>query len=212
MFTDDSKVVLCFGDSLTWGWDPVTRGRFSFSKRWTGVLQRELGEGYRIIEEGLNGRTTMWDDPIEGEKNGKEYLVPCLESQMPIDLVIIMLGTNDMKERFALSAFDIAASADALAQIVQRSRAGRNGESPKVLLVAPPPVGKLTDWAEMMEGAMEKSLKIGRYYEINARNHGFHFLDAGKIVKSSDLDGLHWEAEENLKFGKTVATKVREIV
>ncbi|MDI9594228.1 MAG: SGNH/GDSL hydrolase family protein, partial [Atribacterota bacterium] len=144
------KEILCFGDSLTWGWNPVDRGRYPFEKRWTGVLQKELGKDYRIIEEGLNGRTTIWDDPIEGEKNGKKYLIPCLESHLPLDLVIIMLGTNDLKLRFNKSAFDIAAAADSLIQLVQKSRAGRDSQSPKALLVSPPPLGKLTDWEEMM--------------------------------------------------------------
>jgi len=208
---NERKEILCFGDSLTWGWDPVTRGRYPFEKRWTGILQRELGENYHVIEEGLNGRTTIWDDPIEGEKNGKKYLIPCLESHMPLDLVIIMLGTNDLKLRFNVSAFEIAAAADSLVQIVQKSRTGRNHQSPQVLLVSPPPLGKLTDWEEMMTGGLEKSKKLAKYYEMFAHDHGYHFLDAGKFVVSSDVDGLHWEAGENEKFGKAVAEKVRQI-
>ena len=205
------KEILCFGDSLTWGWNPVDRGRYPFEKRWTGVLQKELGKDYRIIEEGLNGRTTIWDDPIEGEKNGKKYLIPCLESHLPLDLVIIMLGTNDLKLRFNKSAFDIAAAADSLIQLVQKSRAGRDSQSPKALLVSPPPLGKLTDWEEMMVGGYEKSKKLAGYYEMFARDHQYFFFNAGEFVKSSDLDGLHWEEGENLKFGKAVAKKVKEI-
>ena len=203
--------ILCFGDSLTWGWNPVDRGRYSFEKRWTGILQWELGDPYHIIEEGLNGRTTIWDDPIEGEKNGKKYLVPCLESHMPLDLVIIMLGTNDLKLRFNKSAFEIAAAADSLAQIVQKSQSGQNHQSPKVLLVSPPPLGKLTNWDEMMEGGREKSKKLARCYEMFAGDHGYHFIDAGKFVTTSDIDGLHWEESENLKFGKAVADKISQI-
>ena len=205
------KEILCFGDSLTWGWNPVDRGRYPFKKRWTGVLQKELGKDYRIIEEGLNGRTTIWDDPIEGEKNGKKYLIPCLESHLPLDLVIIMLGTNDLKLRFNKSAFDIAAAADSLIQLVQKSRAGRDSQSPKALLVSPPPLGKLTDWEEMMVGGYEKSKKLAGYYEMFARDHQYFFFNAGEFVKTSDLDGLHWEEGENLKFGKAVAKKVKEI-
>jgi len=203
--------VLCFGDSLTWGWNPVDRGRYPFEKRWTGILQKELGINFHIIEEGLNGRTTIWDDPVEGEKNGKKYLVPCLESHKPLDLVIIMLGTNDLKLRFNKSAFEIAAAADSLAQIVQKSRTGRNYQSPEVLLISPPPLGKLTNWEEMMEGGYEKSKKLAQYYEMFAKDNQYHFLNAGEFVKTSDLDGLHWEEGENLKFGRAVAKKVKEI-
>lgn len=212
MKNNEIKEILCFGDSLTWGWNPFDRGRYPFEKRWTGVLQKELGKDYRIIEEGLNGRTTIWDDPIEGEKNGKKYLIPCLESHMPLDLVIIMLGTNDLKLRFNKSAFDIAAAADSLIQLVQKSQAGRDSQSPKSLLVSPPPLGKLTDWEEMMEGGYEKSKKLAGYYEMFARDHQYFFFNAGEIVKTSDLDGLHWEEGENLKFGKAIAAKVKQII
>jgi len=153
----------------------------------------------------------IWDDPIEGEKNGKKYLVPCLESHQPLALVIIMLGTNDLKLRFNKSAFEIAAAADSLAQIVQKSRTGRNYQSPEVLLISPPPLGKLTNWVEMMEGGYEKSKKLAQYYEMFAKDNQYHFLNAGEFVKTSDLDGLHWEEGENLKFGKAIADKVKQL-
>jgi lysophospholipase L1-like esterase len=86
------KRILCYGDSNTWGYDPVTQERFDKNERWTGQLSQMLGGNYDVIEEGLNGRTTVWDDPIEGYKNGRDYLIPCLESHKPLDLVIILLG------------------------------------------------------------------------------------------------------------------------
>ena len=101
------KRILCFGDSNTWGFAPKDGYRFDENTRWTGLVQKALPQ-YKIIEEGLNGRTALWDDPIEGYKNGKEYLIPCLASQSPLDLVILMLGTNDCKTRFALTASDVA--------------------------------------------------------------------------------------------------------
>ena len=103
------KTILCYGDSNTWGYNPSMGGRYARDERWPGVLRKELGEGYLVIEEGLNGRTTVWDDPIEGYKNGKTYLVPCLETHKPLDLVIILLGTNDLKMRFSVSALIQAA-------------------------------------------------------------------------------------------------------
>src|SRR5215217_6037211 len=114
------KTIVCYGDSNTWGSDPVTRGRFAPDVRWTGVLLQELGAGYRVIEEGLGGRTTIVDDPISPFRNGRDYLIPCLESHRPFDLVTIMLGTNDLKHRFNGSASDIAESAALLAAMARR--------------------------------------------------------------------------------------------
>jgi lysophospholipase L1-like esterase len=206
------KTILCYGDSNTWGYNPVTMDRFSRNERWTGVLRQELRDGYEIIEEGLNGRTTVWDDPIEGYKNGKEYLIPCLESHKPIDLVIIMLGTNDLKVRFSVSAFDIANGAGVLVDIAQRSRTGANGGSPRALLMAPPPVGKLTDFAEMFEGAEAKSRKLSQHYRRVSEEYGCEFLDTSEIIVSSELDGVHFEPGEHQKLGKAVAVVVRQIL
>ncbi len=141
--------------------------------RWTGVLRRALGDAYEILEEGLNGRTTVWNDPIEGYKNGREYLIPCLETHRPLDLVIIMLGTNDLKQRFSLSAFDIAQGAGVLVKTVQQSDAGYAGSPPPVLLLAPPPIATLSeDFVDMFAGAEEKSLKFGRHYRQVAEEWG----------------------------------------
>jgi lysophospholipase L1-like esterase len=206
------KTILCYGDSNTWGYNPVTQNRFPPSERWTGVLARELGASSRVIEEGLNGRTTLWDDPIEGYKNGREYLIPCLESQRPLDLVVLMLGTNDLKLRFSVSAYDIAQSVGVLVDIIQKSGAGPDGGTPQVLVVAPPVVGQLGEYAEMFgENARAKSEKFGEYYRRIAEQYGCPFLDAAQVVVSSDLDGVHFEAGEHQKLGQAVANCVREI-
>ena len=206
------KTVLCYGDSNTWGFNPVTQDRFPITERWTGVLAHELGAGYRVVEEGLNGRTTLWDDPIEEWRNGKTYLLPCLWSHKPIDLVTIMLGTNDLKERFSVSAYDIAAGAGVLVDLTVRSGAGLNGGSPQVLLMAPPVVARLTDYAEMFQEAEAKSIKFAEHYRRVAKQRGCHFLDASQIIVSSDLDGIHLEVGEHHKLGLAVAARVREIL
>lgn len=203
------KTVLCYGDSNTWGYNPSTGERFSRDERWAGVLSQKLGAEYHIIEEGLNGRTTVWDDPIEGYKNGKEYLIPCLQSHRPIDLVVIMLGTNDLKKRFSVSAYDIANAAGVLVNVVQRSDAGPEGRPPKVLLMAPPPVGKLTEFAEMFEDAEVKSRKFSEYYRRVAEEYGCMLLDTSEVIVSSDLDGIHFEAGEHQKLGEAVAALVK---
>jgi lysophospholipase L1-like esterase len=203
------RTVLCYGDSNTWGYDAATAGRFPRHVRWPGVLRRELGEGYVVIEEGLNGRTTVWDDPIEGHKNGREYLIPCLESHKPIDLVAIMLGTNDLKKRFSLSAFDIAHGAGVLLETVLKSACGPDDAAPAVLLIAPPRVGRLTEYAEMLEGAEAKALKFAEHYRRIAEQCGCEFLDAALLVTPTDLDGIHLAAPEHARLGQAVADVVK---
>jgi lysophospholipase L1-like esterase len=208
------KTILCYGDSNTWGYSPSTQDRYGRDERWGGVLRNALGEGYLVIEEGLGGRTTVWDDPVEGiHKNGRTYLLPCLESHQPIDLVVILLGTNDLKRRFGVGAFDIAQGAGVLVQIVQKSETGPNGEAPKVLLLAPPPTEKLggTDFVEMFKGAEEKSKNFSREFRRVAGELGCEFLDAAEAIVSSKLDAIHLDAEEHRKLGLAVATRVREI-
>jgi lysophospholipase L1-like esterase len=206
------KKILCYGDSNTWGYDPLTRDRFNREVRWPGVLRLSLGEGYEVIEEGLNGRTTVWEDPIEGYKNGLSYLIPCLESHRPLDLVIIMLGTNDMKMRFSLSAYDAAEGAGVLVRIVQKSEAGKDGSAPAVLLMAPPPFARLTGFADFFAGGEEKSRKFGEQYRRVAGELGCHFLDTATVIVSSELDGIHFEREEHARLGQEVAAAVKEIV
>ena len=206
------KTVLCYGDSNTWGYDPATQTRYPREVRWPGVLRRELGEGYLVIEEGLNGRTTVWDDPIEGYKNGKSYLIPCLETHKPIDLVIILLGTNDLKVRFSVSAFDIANGAGVLVDVVQKSAAGPGDAAPQVLLLAPPPIARLSGFAEMFDGARPKSRRFAAHYGRVAQEKGCAFLDTSQAIVSSNLDGIHLEAGEHEKLGAAVAETVRTLL
>ncbi len=208
------KVILCFGDSNTYGRDPVTKGRLDRKTRWPGVLQNTLGEKYYVIEEGLNGRTTVWDDPVRGgpKRNGSLYLLPCLESHAPINLLVIMLGTNDLKARFAVTPYDIGESMGALIEIAQKSQCGLTGKSPDILIMAPPPLGKLTQWAETFQGGVEKSKKLGEYYKSVASAYGCLFLDTSTLIQSSRLDGLHFDPEDHHKLAMAVAGIVIENV
>ena len=207
------KTVLCYGDSNTWGSDPETGERFPEDVRWPGVLAWNLGDGYRVIEEGLPGRTTVWDDPIEGDyKNGRTYLTPCLESHRPIDLITLMLGTNDLKWRFGTSASDIAQAASSLAEIMLRSGCGPEGGAPVVVLISPPAVAKLTDMAQMFDGAEEKSGQFPEHYRRFAEKIGCEFMDASEVIVSSDVDGIHLDASEHRKLGEVVAECIRQIL
>jgi lysophospholipase L1-like esterase len=206
------STVLCYGDSNTWGYDPATRARFPLHMRWTGVLAARLGAEYRVIEEGLNGRTTRWDDPIEVGRNGLTYLRACIESHQPLDLIIIMLGTNDLKRRFDLSASDIAQSAADLAETAWRFAQAPDGSHAEVLLVAPPAVCTLTEFDQMFDGAREKSRQFSRYYRLAAGWRHVPFFDAGSVIVSSEKDGIHFDADEHRKLGEALADEVRRLV
>lgn len=206
------KTVLCYGDSNTWGYCADNAERFSSGVRWTGVLSALLGDGFAVIEEGLNGRTTVFDDPIEGHKNGETYLTPCLDSHAPIDLVIIMLGTNDLKLRFSVCAHDISGGMEKLIRIIKSSESGVRHAAPKILLMSPAPVGKLTDFADMLEGAVEKSQGLSRYYKDIASRHEISFFDVGSVAAPTDVDGVHYDEAAHMAIGENVAKIAREIL
>ncbi len=206
------KEILCYGDSNTWGYNPRTERRYTRDVRWTGVLQEELGPKYHVIEEGLNGRTTVWEDPIEGHKSGKAYLVPCLETHKPLDLVIIMLGTNDLKYRFSLTAYDIAAGAGTLVDMVEKSQTGREDGVPEVLLIVPPRLGRLTIFGDMFREGRQKSERLLTHYRTVAKERACHLLDADEMVECSELDGVHFEPEGHHALGLAVSGKVKEIL
>ncbi len=202
------KTILCYGDSNTWGYNPVTKKRHDYNLRWTTILQKELGNDFLVIPEGQNGRTTVWEDPIELHKNGASYLPPCMESHKPIDLIIIMLGTNDLKQRFSLPAADIANGAGVLVDIVKKSNFGPNDTPPEILLIIPPKVQKLTDYAETFAGSKEKSQKFPVEYKTVAKNKKVQYLEIGKYVHCSDADGIHFESDQLSTLGKLITKKV----
>lgn len=209
--------VLCYGDSNTWGAVPQpyrgAGGRFGPGERWTGIMQAALGPRVRVIEEGLNGRTTCVDDPIEGEiRNGERYLPVSLITHMPLDLVIIMLGTNDLKARLSMPAGDIADGAGKLVDLVRRSTAGPVGGAPQVLLVAPAPLARLTWLTEMFEGGTEKSLKFAAEYGRVAEAFGVPFFNAGDVIQSSGDDGIHIDARAHRTLGEALAVEARKLL
>ena len=200
------SVIVAFGDSNTWGFDPATKTRFGREIRWTGVLQRELGPEHFVIEEGLNGRTTVFDDPIEPDRRGADYLPPCLRSHAPLDLLIVSLGCNDMKARFGVPPSDIAKGVERLIEIARAEAV------PNILIVAPPPVAKLTDYAEMFAGAEGKSRQLAARYAELAERLGVGFVDAGQFISCSNLDGIHYEAVSHAILGRVMAEAVRMVL
>jgi lysophospholipase L1-like esterase len=190
------KTILCYGDSNTWGYNPATQERYGHNQRWTRQLQALLGDGYWVIEEGQNGRTTVHDDPVEGNKNGLTYLMPCLESHKPLDMVVLMLGTNDLKLRMSKTNQDIAKSVGRLVKLIRVSESGPGNTAPRVLVIAPPPLGKLSDYAGSFSGGSEKSQTLGLQYRQIAEELDCAFLDAGTVIRSSDVDGIHFDADQ----------------
>lgn len=206
------RTILCFGDSNTWGYDPATKGRYPREARWPVVLGRELGPDYEVIAEGLCGRTTVWEDPVEGDRNGLRHLVPCLESHKPLDVVIIMLGTNDLKHRFSATPCDVAAGAGRLARTALASAVGPGDGPPQVLLVTPPPLARLTDFAMMFRGAEEKSRGLPREFARVAAEVGCHLFDSGTVISCSDEDGIHLARAAQEALGVALARQVRAIL
>lgn len=210
------KTILCYGDSNTWGMRPMgsllSGDRHEWSDRWPSVVQDRLGTACRVIAEGLNGRTTVFDDPIDGEhKNGRRYLLPCLESHAPLDAVILMLGTNDLKARFHLGPYDIAAGAGQLVRMISPDVRGQNGLRPEVLLVSPPRIGPLRMFADAFTGAPEKSAQLVGHYRAVAELLGCHFLDAAEVVSASEIDGVHLNTVQQHRLGNAIAERARRL-
>ena len=202
--------ILCFGDSNTWGSVPRRARRYNNNERWPALLRAALSNDFEIIEEGQPGRTTLHDDPFEGEKNGMRYLKPCLESHIP-DLVIILLGTNDLKHRFGLSAYDVALGASKLVEECLKFKSMARATPPKVLLVSPPPVYEVGFFSNMFAGAAVKSQDLAKYYKEFARGLGCEYFDAGTVVTSCKKEGIHWQVEQHKFLADALAPIVNEI-
>ena len=193
------KTVLCYGDSNTYGYVPETGMRYPRDVRYPGRLQMLLGEEYCVIEEGCNGRTTIYDDPIDGWKNGLDYLKPCLNSHKPVDIVIMMLGSNDLKETFHLTAEQIAAGAGQLVDVIQAFTAEKQGFVPTIILVSPPEIGtgikSSPFYGAFYENAIEESRRFPEFYKEVADSKGCIFFNAAEYIYPSDTDSLHLTPE-----------------
>jgi len=217
-----SKRILCYGDSNTWGYDPNQpegasyTARIPYESRWTGIVQRNLGDGYRVIEEGHNGRTTVWDDPMVPYRNGLKYIDACMESHAPIDLIILMIGVNDMKPRISGRAFDSAKGLGCLVDRVKKNPCGRLGKIPKILIISPIAIGEYIEKAKFADefggrNAYEQSLELPRYLKELAEAEGCGFLDAAKYSVAV-LDGIHMDEENHTKLAEAVTEKIKEML
>lgn len=187
------KNILCYGDSMTWGYNPEAPPRFAFSDRWPNVMAAALGPNFIVQCDGLAGRTTTFDDFTGGtDRNGARTLPNSLDANCPLDLVIIFLGINDLKSYVCGKAIIAAQGVQRLVHIV-RHHQYLAGSPPQVLLVAPAPLCSTnnTHFAEIMAGAQPESEALPAHIQAVATGTGCHFFAAGSVASASPLDGLH---------------------
>lgn len=213
----DKLNILCFGDSNTFGTVPMRSpdhdDRYPAGMRWPGIVSKALGGRFNVIEEGLPGRTTVHDDAIEGaSRNGKTYLLPCLGSHKPLDAIVLALGTNDLKTRFALTPEDVRRSIEALLEVIDQSRCGRGGSSPRIVLVAPAPIEEVGFLGEIFVGGAAKSHRLAEKYRAIAEARGLAFVDAGAVARVSPVDGVHLGAEEHARIGAAIAETLTRVL
>lgn len=209
------KRILCFGDSNTWGYIP-TGGRYDEHTRWPMRLAELLGPRWAVVEEGFNGRTCVYDDPVEGGyKSGVNYLPPCLMTHNPLDVVAIMLGTNDTKRRFNLTPMTIGQSMMQLVRACKLYGMDADGNPPHIVIVAPPPIlDNLmeTRHAECFgEQAMAVSRGLGPELLRVSKLLRVDFFDAAPYAEVSRLDAVHMTANGHIRLAEAMAEKIRAI-
>ncbi len=211
------KHIVCFGDSNTHGYcaDPTDcadgGNRFGEDERWPCLLQKHLGDGYLVLEEGLSGRTTIYNDPYHDGLSGLDYIAPCLLTHEPVDLLIIMLGTNDTKARFNASAPCISLGLQRLIRKAKETKAW-SGEIPNILVVSPPHIHEEFEDPYMGDGCIEKSRQLAGFYETVCENNGCAFLDAEGIAEFNQKDHMHLTKKGHADLATKLFGIVSEIV
>ena len=212
------KHIICLGDSNTHGYcadpsDCADHGiRFNENERWTCLLQQHLGKDFHVIEEGLSGRTCCIDDPIHEGLNALNYVYPCLKSHEFVDLLVIMLGTNDTKERFSLSPACIALG---MARLVKKAQATEcwGDKKPNILIIAPPHIGEGMHQSEVADtmgaGCAAKSRALAKYYAQQAQLLGVHFLDAQELgCEFNQVDYMHLTKAGHATLARELAQRI----
>lgn len=207
------KTIVCYGDSNTHGYNSSNMGRFTEKERFPCLLAKLLGPGWLVREEGLSGRTTSFDDPLFEGLNGFSMIYPCLMTHEPVDLLVVMLGTNDVKERFAATPENIAKGLERLVtKALVSKEAWRN--TPNILIVAPPPIEdgyqSTAIFGEMGSFCIEKSKALAPLYEDVAARLDCHFLDAGTIpgICMYPYDHMHLSLESHRLLAEKLASVI----
>jgi lysophospholipase L1-like esterase len=206
------KTILCYGDSLTWGYSAEGPSRHPLGDRWPSVLQAGLGAGVHVVAEGLNGRTTAFDDHLSGaDRNGARLLPTLLESHAPLDLVVIMLGSNDMKPWIHGHPLPAKQGMGRLIDIVRGHPYPLDAKPPQVLIVSPPPLCSTAnvEFAEMFGHRLEASRQLAGQYSALADEMGCGFFDAGTVAEATPLDGVHLDAANTRAIGQALVPVVR---
>lgn len=208
--------ILIYSDSLSWGIIPTTRKRLLFEQRWPGVMEMALcsaGAHVRVIEDCLNGRRTVWDDPFKPGRNGLVGLAQRIESHSPLDLVVLMLGTNDFQSMHEHNAWHSSQGILALVSAIRTAPIEPGMPVPQILVVAPPamqtPKGPI---APKFEGGEKKCIGLAEAYRKVCTEIDCHFFDAGSVVTSSAIDGVHLDLEQHYTLGKAVALTVESLL
>ncbi len=207
------KNILCFGDSNTWGYTPLSGARYSINERWPRVLQANLGDKYHIIEEGLCGRTIASHMQDRSHRSGQELLPALLESHRPLDLVIVMLGTNDLQRCFNLSVEEIASNIKSFCLMIKNNEyISQNKPKTKILLISPAHLADLSIEDQLhFQGGQLKSKQLARHYSQVATDLHIEFLDAHSVVQTTNIDGIHWTKEQHNNFGEILSTNINKI-
>jgi lysophospholipase L1-like esterase len=209
MIKDSAKTILCYGDSNTWGNVPRSDERYPRSVRWPGVLQNLLGDEYEVISEGLCGRTFVAEDLKKPHRTGITHLRAILESADPIDVVVVMLGTNDVKTTYNLSPEIIAQHLEKTIELIKSSDNELEKIS-RIIVICPPPVivPVTNDLDEGMVNGIELFKYLpGLYKEVSER-HRCDFINAGDYVKSSSIDGYHLDAGSHLALAEVIKNQI----
>ena len=217
------KTIVCYGDSNTWGFMPkyeepkvTAENRYPWGVRWTSRMQMQLGEGYHVAEAGLNGRTTMFDCRLDEHRNGLSDVDTCMLQQFPVDLVILMLGTNDVKDFFCVTPYMIAHGALRLIERIRSGGYGPGGNSPEILLVSPirlhPDMEKRWLGEEFGPGAIARNDQLPAYYEKVAAEKGVHFLNAAASVTADAADSIHMNEAGHAATAELMYEQVRRIL
>ena len=207
--------ILVYADSLTWGIIPDTRNRLTFKKRWPGVLETQLlkhGQHVRVIENCLNGRRTVWDDPFKDGRNGATGLAQVIEMHSPLKLVILMLGTNDFQNTHDNNAWMSAQGVTRLINTIRTAPVEPGMPVPEILVVAPPPIIKpMGSIAEKFKDAESRCIGLASELEKIAVQTATHFFDASEVTTASRIDGIHLDADQHKVLGEALARNVIDI-
>lgn len=208
------RTILCYGDSLTWGTQALSNERHPREVRWPEVMAAGLGQ-VEVITDGLRGRTTAYDENLaDCDRNGARTLPTALYAHAPLDLVILILGSNDMKPHIAGTAVGAMQGMRRLVTIVQKHSPGPDMPTPQVLVVSPPPLCETQDrfFGDMFKGGIEQSKQLAGYYKQIAEEQGCHFLDGGSVAQTDPSDGIHLDADNTIKLGKALVPVVKAIL